>query len=196
MTPINWSDRTGFGEHFAPRSFDIIVNTANSFCHIPPVDQYMQAALVNFYDLLKPGGLLFIDTKRYIRTDVVQAPSLLKELRYIAKTKEWVERVEREDTRELPGFGGVKFNTRIVNDFDPAFPDQTVQRALIIITIFGDKLPSRTLVVPYYPLPADKLANEFLKAGFEPAVYQANEGLNSNWKYDFVVGQRPDNAFG
>jgi SAM-dependent methyltransferase len=196
MTPINWNDRARFSEQFAPRSFDIIVNTANSFCHIPPVDQYMQAALTNFYDLLKPGGLLFIDTKRYIRTDVVLTPSLLKELRYVAKTREWVERIEREETRELPGFGAVKFNTRIVNDFDPAFPDRTVQRALIVITIFGDKLPSRTLVVPYYPLPADKLENEFMKAGFEPVVYQANEGLNSNWKYDFVVGQRPENSSG
>lgn len=196
MTPINWNDQVRFSEQFEPRSFDIIVNTANSFCHIPPIEQYMQAALANFFDLLKPGGLLFIDTKRYIRTDVAQGPSLLKELRYVAKTKEWVERVEREDKRELPGFGVVRFNTRIVNDFDPAFPDQTVQRALIIITIFGDKLPSRTLVVPYYPLPAERLENELHAAGFEPMVHRAYEGLNMNWKYDFVVGQRPESSTG
>jgi SAM-dependent methyltransferase len=196
MVPINWTDQDRFSEQFAPRSFDIIVNTSNSFCHIPPVDQYMQTALANFFNLLKPGGLLFIDTKRYIRTDGVQAPPLLKELRYIAKAKEWVERVEREETRELPGFGAVKFNTRIVNDFDPAFPDRAVQRALIIITIFGDKLPSRTLVVPYYPLPAVKLESELHKAGFDAAVHRAHEGLNSIWKYDFVVGQRPENSAG
>lgn len=196
MTPVNWNDRARFEQLFVPRSFDIIVNTANSFCHIPPVDHYMQAALGNFYDLLKPGGLLFIDTKRYIGAESVRTRPLLKELRYIAKAKEWVERVEREETRELPGFGIVKFNTRIVHDFDPALQDRMIQRALIVITIFGEKLPSRTLVVPYYPLPADKLKDELVKAGFEAILYRANEEFNANWKYDFVVGQRTERSSG
>lgn len=114
LTPINWNDRERFLEHFAPASFDIIVNTANSFCHIPPVDDYMQAALSNFFEMLKPGGLLFIDTKRYLRSGAVVSASLFKELQYIADTKEWVERIEREEARELPGFGVVRFNTRIL----------------------------------------------------------------------------------
>jgi SAM-dependent methyltransferase len=61
--PINWKDLDAYKRHLIDRfdgnGFDVIVNLSNSFCHIPPTEDYMTLALENFKALLNPGGLLF-----------------------------------------------------------------------------------------------------------------------------------------
>ena len=88
----------------------------------------MQLALNNFYRLLKPEGLLIIDTKKYIRSDPVDGVPTYKELRYDGPSKEWIERSDRLEERELPGLALVKFHTRLMYDTDPAFTP-SVRRA-------------------------------------------------------------------
>ena len=189
LTPINWTDLDGYRQHFDVASFDIIVNTANSFCHIPPTPEYMQTALANFNALLKAGGLLVIDTKRYVRSDPVGGVPTHKELKYDAQAQEWIERFERKEMRSLPGLGEVYFHTRLMYDTDPAF-SSFVRRALIIITIYGENLAPKTLVIPYYPLPARLLHDQMTQAGFETKTIPAMTGEAANWKYDVVVGQK------
>ena len=190
LDPINWTDFAGYQRYFKKEFFDLIVNTANSLCHIPPTNEYLHTALSNFYKLLKPGGLLLVDTKKYIRSDPANDVPTYKELRYDASEKEWFERFERTEIEEIEGYGKVTFHTRLVYDIDPSF-NPAIRRALIIITIFGENLALRTLVVPYYPLPASILKNEMGKVGFKPTIFPAFEGLARDWKYDIVVGQKP-----
>jgi SAM-dependent methyltransferase len=189
LEPINWTNMEAYLKHFRLESFDLILNTANSFCHIPPISEYMQTALANFRQLLKPGGLLLIDTKRYIRSDPVNEVPTYKELRYDASEKEWMERFERQEDGDVPGIGKVYFHTRLMYDTDPSF-SRAVRRALIILTIYGENMAPRTLVVPYYPLPSYELKTEMIKAGFKATIFPALEGPTGNWKYDVVVGQK------
>ncbi|MFH0983082.1 MAG: DUF4062 domain-containing protein [Planctomycetota bacterium] len=190
LEPINWTDRAGYRKRFAAESFDLIINTANSFCHIPASPEYMQLSLRNFYELLKPGGLLFIDTKKYIRTGPHNDAPIFKELQYDADAGDWRERCDREEIHRHDEYGDVRFHTRIMYDLDPSF-DTPVHRALIVITIFSKKLVPRSLVVPYYPLPAKILEAQLELSGFKAKTYPAYEKLNVKWKYDFVVGRKP-----
>lgn len=187
--PLNWTNMDGYLKYFDRESFDLIVITANSFCHIPPTSDFMGRALSNFHKLLKQGGLLFIDTKRYVGAGTDNGVAIYRELQYDPSEKEWVIRREREESRELPGWGEVKFHTRIRYDFDPAFKEKT-NRALIVVTIHGEKFSPKTLVVPYYPLPAQLLAQRMLTAEFSTTVFRALEGMAVNWKYDIVVGKK------
>jgi len=189
LTPINWTDMEGYRRHFELSSFDIIVNTANSFCHIPPTPEYMQTALNNFAQLLRPGGLLIVDTKRYVRSDPKGGVPTYKELRYDAQADEWIERSERQEPRSLAGLGEVKFHTRLMYDTDPSFSVH-VRRALILVTIYGENLAPKTLVVPYYPLPARLLQEQMTQAGFRTRIIPAMTREAANWKYDVVVGQK------
>ena len=188
--PIMWTDREAYLKYWKPGSFDLITNTANSFCHIPPIPEYMQTALRNFHELLIPGGLLMVDTKRYVRSAAADGTPMFKELRHIRDEGEWIERVDRKESRVLKDLGNVTFHTRIVHDSDPSF-GPVVQRALIVITIYGQKLSPRTLVVPYYPLPGRLLQAQMAEAGFHARRYPALRDPNANWKYDFVVGRKP-----
>lgn len=81
------------------------------------------------------------------------------------------------------------FHTRLTYDTDPAF-SSFVRRALIIITIYGENLAPKTLVVPYYPLPARLLHDQMTQAGFRTRTILAMTGEAANWKYDVVVGQK------
>jgi SAM-dependent methyltransferase len=189
LKPINWTDYKGYLEHFKENYFDLIINTANSFCHIPPTKEYMQTALNNFYKLLKPGGLLLIDTKRYICSDPINNVPTYKELRYDANIGDWIERYERIETRKIDHKGIVKYHTRLMYDTDPSFSKE-VRRALIILTIYGEKFSPRTLVIPYYPLPSIELKKEMEKANFETKIHYAMKEFAINWKYDIVVGKK------
>ncbi|TMJ20504.1 MAG: DUF4062 domain-containing protein [Alphaproteobacteria bacterium] len=185
--PINWTDSEGYEKHFGNAEFDVLLNTANSFCHVPPIAEYMDAALANFRALLKPGGLLIIDTKRCIRAGEIEGVPLYKELRYLAP--DWVIRTAREEHCQVPGLDNVRFHTMLHYDVDPAFPVK-VPRALIVLTVHGEGLMPQTAVVPYYPLPVEKLGRRMAVAGFATTVYRAMEGPAANWKYDIVVGRK------
>jgi len=189
--PINWTDLDGYFEHFGEQSFDVIVNTANSFCHIPAKPEYMNRALSNFYRLLKPGGLLLIDTKKYIHDSRLHGDPRYMELLFAASERKWILRTERVEPREVPNIGMINFHTRIMHDTDPSLGD-SIQRALIVVTIYGDNISSRTLIVPYYPLPADILEQKMRDAHFVTTIYPAKEEPTMiNWKYDMVVGLKP-----
>lgn len=186
-TPINWTDGESYKELFGASSFDIIINTGNSFCHIPPVHDYMDVALQNFYQLLKPGGLLIIDTKRYIEEGKIDGIPAFKELRYVAP--EWVIRTSREEKCEIPGLESIRFHTRLHYDVDPSFAT-AVLRALITLTIYGEGLSPQTALIPYYPLPARDLERHMASAGFSTFTYPAGEGPAENWRYEVVVGRK------
>ena len=188
--PINWTDGNGYQRHFEPESFDLIINTANSFCHLPPIKGYMDKALDNFRNLLKPGGLLFIDTKRYVQEGSIREVPIYKELIYREAPVEWAIRTDRPDVRDVPTLGRVHFHTRLHYDIDPSF-DVPVQRALIVLTIYGEKLAPQTLLIPYYPLPRKRLEKFMEKAEFTIRSYDAFSREVDGWKYDAVVGVKP-----
>jgi SAM-dependent methyltransferase len=190
LEPMNWTDSAAFIERFGAESFDLIVNTANSFCHIPPTHGYMHRALSTFHQLLRPGGILVIDTKRYVRSDDRNGVPTYHELRYIAEANEWIVRSERRESVATADLGVVNFHTRLLYDDDPSF-GPPVRRALIVVTIYGEAVTPRTLVIPYYPLPARDLSTRMQEAGFTASVTPAYERLAVNWKYDIVVARKP-----
>jgi hypothetical protein len=149
----------------------------------------MHQALSTYHALLKPGGLLLIDTKKYVRTSPISDVPTYMELKYDTIDKEWQIRTERKESREIPGLGSINFHTRLHYDIDPSFSEK-VSRALIVITIYGGKLSPRTLVIPYYPLPAKVLIDQMNDTGFKSTLFPAHEDLAINWKYDIVVGQK------
>ena len=190
VDPINWTDGNAYEELFGQEAFDVIINTANSFCHIPPVSGYMDVALKNFYNLLKPSGLLIIDTKKYIRSDPTDGTETYRELRYDANLQEWIVRSERFETCQVDGYGEVSFHTRLMYDNDPAFNNKHARRALIVLTIHGSSVTPRVLVIPYYPLSSTKLREKMRGVNLTTSIIPAMEGLAAKWKYDFVVGQK------
>lgn len=187
--PITWTDGVAYEREFGIESFDLIVNTANSLCHIPPVPEYMGSALMNFYRLLKPGGLLLIDTKRYVQSDQEDGVKSYKELRYIVESKDWIIRGERIDPQEMPPYGKVYFHTRLLYDTDPSFGEK-VRRALIVLTVHGHHFSPRVHVIPYYPLPSYELADHMKQVGFGTTIFPANKDITANWRYDIVAGKK------
>jgi SAM-dependent methyltransferase len=186
--PINWTDWEAYRQCFAEKvgSFDVILINSNSFCHLPSTPEYMQVALNNFCRLLKPGGRLIIDTKKYVRTMSIDGLPIFMELQYIATENEWIVRSERLDPpRKIAGKYEVHFHTRLHYDIDPYFK---ICRALIVVTMYGNEVAPRTMVLPYYPLPAKSLEQNMKDTGFVTTVFPAKEGT-INWSYDFVVGQ-------
>lgn len=188
--PIAWTDGIAYEREFGAESFDLIVNTANSLCHIPPVPEYMGSALMNFYRLLKPGGFLLVDTKRYVQSDPGDGVKTYRELQYIAELRDWIVREERLETREMPPYGPVDFHTRLLYDIDPSFSEQ-VRRALIVLTVHGNSLAPGVHVIPYYPLPASELADHMGQVGFVTTIFPAMKGITSRWRYDIVAGKKP-----
>lgn len=190
--PLNWTNAEGYAHCFKDSSLDVIVNTGNSFCHLPPND-YMEAALENFYRLLKRDGILIIDTKRF-RAFEENGVAYLKELRFDSSKREWSQRFEREESVEIPGLGKIRFHTRMFYDVDPEF--SFICRAFILLTICGQGrvtetgFVSQTVAIPYYPLPADALKAKMQRVGFKVHMFNAGEGPLDNWKYDVVVGQK------
>jgi hypothetical protein len=150
----------------------------------------MDVALSNYYNLLKPGGLLLVDTKKYVRSDPSDGTESYRELRYDAKRQEWIIRSERHEACDVNGFGEVHFHTRLMYDNDPAFYDEHIRRALIVLTIHGPSVTPRVLVIPYYPLPATALKERMTNAKFTSSILPSMEKLVAKWKYDFVVGQK------
>jgi 2-polyprenyl-3-methyl-5-hydroxy-6-metoxy-1,4-benzoquinol methylase len=189
LDPICWTDKKQFLNRFGKGEFDVILNTANSFCHLPPVDAYMQTALATFHDLLKPGGMLIIDTKKYVMSHIEQGVQFYKELRFGAE-REWIERTDREETIPLPDLGTVRFHTRMHYDLDPSF-GANVQRALIVVSVYGSEVTPFTFVIPYYPLPIKILKHRMERAGFVTNALSGFDGPLIHWKYDVAIGIKP-----
>jgi SAM-dependent methyltransferase len=187
--PLNWIALSLDQGQFQNQPFDIIVNTSNSFCHIPSTPEYMHQALSNFYRMLKPGGLLIIDTKKYVREDLIGGVPIYKELQYFENENAWHIRTDRNDPRQHAKYGDIHFHTWIHHDVDYSFT-QPVNRALIVLTVYGPKVTPETLVVPYYPLPAALLQEQMAYAGFSTKLFPAKDGLAKDWKYDIVVGEK------
>lgn len=185
--PIRWADKSAF-DSLRERAglFDIVVVASNSFCHMPATDEYMQVALKNLSNILRPGGRLLIDTKRYDQTQSIDGVPIFRELRFSKDTNEWIIRSEREETSNIDG-RAVHFHTRLHYDIDPAFK---LCRALIAITRYGEGQTPRTMVMPYYPLPAEELEARMKQLEFRTSVFPAMNPP-TNWSYDFVIGQKP-----
>ncbi len=186
--PIRWTDSSAF-DSLRERAglFDLIVVASNSFCHIPPAEEYMQVALGNMFDILRPGGRLLIDTKRYIKTAPVDGVPIFRELRFDDAINKWIIRSEREEIREING-RQVHFHTRLHYDVDPSFSNKLC-RALVVITRYGKDETPGTMVLPYYPLPAEVLEGHMKRVKFVTTLFPAKQ-MPTNWSYDFVVGQK------
>src|SRR5262249_39651117 len=143
--PITWQDLDTYKRVLSEirgetPQFDIIINTGNSFCHIPPVKNHIGLALSNFSELLRPGGLLMIDTKRFLQDtpllDENKRPKkkpIYRELRFL--NGQWKLRTEREEERFIPEKGGlIRFHTCMHYDVDESF-GQELNRALIVLTV-------------------------------------------------------------
>src|SRR5262249_2163775 len=96
--PILWTDWETYTKYYQPASFDLILINGNSFCHIPPVPEYMHVSLRNFYGLLKSGGHLLVDTKKYVQGIPVDGVPMFLELRYVDADNDWAFRTDRYDT--------------------------------------------------------------------------------------------------
>jgi SAM-dependent methyltransferase len=188
--PLNWTNLSLENDKFDNTPFDLIVNTANSFCHIPSTPEFMHQALLNFRKMLKPNGLLIIDTKKYIRErgSIAGVPTY-KELQFDELENEGKIRTDRHDVGLHHQFGRINFGTRLYHDIDLSF-SQRVGRTLIALTVSGEQIPSETFIVPYYPLPARQLQDQMEYAGFVGTTFPAREGPARDWKYDIVVGQK------
>jgi SAM-dependent methyltransferase len=202
--PINWQDLQSYKNALTeatggPPEFDVIVISGNSFCHIPPTKAQMSVALSNFRELLRPNGLLMIDTKRFVRDtplldenkQPIKRPTY-RELRFM--DGEWRLRTERVDDSFIPEKGGfLRFHTCMHYDVDTTFGVE-VDRALIVLTISGGDVSPTTLVMPYYPLPAAQLESFMTSANFIARTFPAPEDPNNKYRYDLVVGRKSPNA--
>ncbi|HEY9713507.1 MAG TPA: hypothetical protein V6C72_08545, partial [Chroococcales cyanobacterium] len=168
-------------------SFDLVIVGSNSFCHLPPTALYMEAALKNFTELLKGGGLLLIDTKRYVQDGEIDGIRLCKELRYDKGAKRWDIRKSRHDERDVGGMGKVHFHTYVHHDIDRSFGN-AISRSLIVLTAFGQKFGRRFVCLPYYPLPAKSLAEKMEGVGLSATIHEADD--DGHRTYDIVVGQK------
>lgn len=182
--PLPWNDAEGCRE-LLQRSgpFDIVFALNNSLCHMPNVPGHLDTSFHNFFALLKPGGWLIVDTKKY---EEVCRDGLCHhhELRF--KDGKWERRTDRRDLREFDG-KKVSVHTNLLHDVDPAF--QT-SRAVLIVTISRSTSERETRVLPYYPLPAMKLRDCVEQAGFVPTLHHARTAP-LHWAYDCIVAERP-----
>jgi SAM-dependent methyltransferase len=192
--PILWTDTDGYRKCFIEKGilFDLVLLNTNSFCHLPSTSQdpavprYMQAALSNFRMLLKPGGRLLIDTKKYSAAAPIDGVPMFKEQQYVEPN--WITRSEKSDgERDIEGLGRVSFHTRMHYDVDPYLRKC---RALIVTTMYGEQTGSQTMLLPYYPLPAQTLEGEMKAVGFEEISLFPAKQAPANWSYDFVVGRK------
>lgn len=191
LTPLTWTDEEKYFQIFKHSYFDVIINTANSYCHLPPVDEYMLTSLKMFFELLKPGGILLIDTKKFITSSIINDIQFYKELRYHSELKEWIERDERKETVVISKYGKVHFHTKMMYDIDYSFSTK-VERAFIVVSVYGDNIPPETFVIPYYPLPGRMLINKMQNVGFKTNYFPAFEGPLISWKYDIIAGIKPN----
>jgi SAM-dependent methyltransferase len=210
--PVNWCDTEAYRKLKAQSGpFDFVLLNSNSFCHIPPVPEYMQVALSNFHELLKPKGRLLIDTKKYVQASTIMYPhasgiggvaiaevKMFNELRYVENVDDWIVRTERPsptEKRDVHDIAGTKkkshYHTWLHYDIDPSF-SVPVCRALVVVTRYGPDVTPRTMVWPYYPLPAKILAAHMETVGFEEIEIRharKDEPLQ-NYSYDFVIGRK------
>ena len=196
---INWQDLDSYRRHLTelrgePPQFDVIINTGNSFCHIPPIRGQVGLALANFHEMLRPGGLLMIDTKRYVQdtplldeNDQPKKRPVYREMRFV-KGK-WTLRTEREESEYDETLGLIRFHTCMHYDVDESFGEE-LNRALIVLTVSGASISPKTYVIPYYPLPASVLEKHMDEAGFDVRTFPAPEDPKSKYRYDLVVGMR------
>lgn len=185
--PINWIDSEAYLRRFGRNAFDLIVLGSNSFCHLPPTPKMMGLALSNFRELLGDDGLLIIDTKKYVDDGSIDGVTCHKELRFDTDTQKWIERRFRPDGwRPVDGIGQVHFESYLHHDVEHAF-DEYVARSLIVMTAHGPGLGHKVICVPYYPLPATKLAELMHRAEFSTSIREAPA---NGWHYDIVIGRK------
>ena len=179
---IQWTDSGAYKKNFRESSFDLIFLSGNSFCHLPGV--LIPQALKNFKRLLKPNGRLLIDTKKFRSVGQINGIPILKELRFVDGA--WIIRTERTDLdRDVAG-RKVNFQTWLHYDVDPCF---RTCRALVVVTMYGERFPRRTEVLSYYPLRARVLRNEMAALGFRTRTIPA-KSQPLNWSYDFLIGTK------
>lgn len=181
--PLSWNDAPRCRGTFERQRFDIIFALNNSLCHMPQAEGYLDVALANFFHLLKPGGRLIVDTKRYLEALPIDRVAMHHEMRWLEGA--WRLREERCDTRII---GGVetKFHTELFYDVDSAFQRC---RARIEVTIESEGDP-QIHSLNYYPLPAKDLAAALSRAGFIAELFEARTPPWA-WGYDCFVAQRP-----
>jgi SAM-dependent methyltransferase len=185
-TPVQWTNKNAYEQLFGAQSFDVLILFSNSFCHLP--SHLIPEALQNFRALLRPGGYLIIDTKRYRRSGTIKETPLHKELRHV--DGRWITRVDREDPNRVVNGNIVDFHTWLQYDIDPIF---RICRALVIVTMAEQNGRRRTTLWPYYPLPAKALTDRMKHVGFETAILKAREHkLLRDYSYDVVIGRKRD----
>jgi hypothetical protein len=75
-------------------------------------------------------------------------------------------------------------------DLDPSF-GANVQRALIVVSVYGSEVTPFTFVIPYYPLPIKILKHRMERAGFVTNALSGFDGPLIHWKYDVAIGIKP-----
>lgn len=181
--PLSWNDYERCQAAFGANRFDIVFALNNSLCHMPRAHGYLDVALRCFFDVLKPGGRLIVDTKRYADAPALRGVAMNREMRWADGA--WAPRGVRCDDRIVDGVA-TRFHTSLVYDVDPVFQ---CCRATILTTIQGRNAP-RTHALHYYPLPAAELSSHLSAAGFEVELIPARTPP-FEWAYDCLIAQRP-----
>ncbi len=185
--PVRWTDAAAYHRCFVSRGklFDVILLNSNSLCHLPAVPGQLDVALANFHSLLKPGGRLIIDTKKYKEDRFADGTPLYRELKY--ENGAWIPRTTRPDGQRVLSDGSeVNFDTSLHYDIDPYFE---ICRALLIVTISRPSVGPETHVMPYFPLPSSKLAAWLDKASFGAKLFEAKTSPLF-WSYDCIVAEK------
>lgn len=182
---LDWRNRDGYLQVYKRRQFDVVLLNSNSLCHLPAVEGCIDAALRNFHALIKPGGYLLVDTKRFAEVEPTDGVAMYHEMQFEADA--WKERTVRVDSpRYFDGLGEVSVHTRMHYDIDPK---HGVCRALVAVTVYGPHAEPYPRLLHYYPLPAAKLGTLLDVAGFQVSWHRAKtEPLR--WSYDLAIAQK------
>lgn len=132
--------------------FDAVITRGNALPHLL-LDEEIEHALRNFYDLLRPGGTLVIGMRDF-------APFMEDRPRFIPGLAH-----QFEDGSEF-----ISFDIWEWQDGPPVIATQN----LYIVTGQGDKLETIKRQVMYRPLSTDEVKVVLLETGFEDVTDQPN----------------------
>jgi SAM-dependent methyltransferase len=165
---------------FPAGHFDVLLCIGNSISHLPPTRDGVETALRNFLALLKPGGLCFIDTKKY--------NSRFEELNFNKDRTNLEVRWYRADDHPAPPGGGKPRRFHYMSEYDL---DAEHRYTLQVLEEDSDEQLHRSLgTFEFWPVSASYLAG-CLKNLRCPSVLLKDMRLTKH-KYDLLVGRKND----
>lgn len=158
---VEWSE---LPEHFAGREFDVVLCTGNSIAHAADADA-MVAALRAFGAVVRPGGLVVLDTH------------------------DWEAMAERGDVTVVDPVVVDRWRTRCQRTYRWSWADHpwTCTLTIDMVLVRGDRQESRTHRVHLHPFTAAGLRHRLRRAGLVEIELDVGSGED---RYS-AVARRP-----